>query len=175
MKKILILFVLFIMNTKIVAQNRAENNEMFARIALEKFPNRIELEIGLKVVDLAKSRNQSISVKISRLNQSVFLFIDEILPVDILNWLRRKSNVAKNGAIILDMRTENEYKMGHIDGSINISLGTIRERFTELVTNKTYITCCSHGLKSVKVDAILKGKGFKNVFNGGAWSDFEKL
>lgn len=81
----------------------------------------------------------------------------------------------KNGAIILDVRTENEYKMGHIDGSINISLGTIRERYVELDTSKTYITCCSHGLRSVKVKTILKEKGFKNVFNGGTWPDLEKI
>jgi rhodanese-related sulfurtransferase len=81
----------------------------------------------------------------------------------------------EKGAIILDVRTENEYKMGHIDGSLNISLGTIRERYTELDTSKTYITCCSHGLRSVKVESILKERGFKNVFNGGAWSDLEKI
>ena len=81
----------------------------------------------------------------------------------------------KNEAIILDVRTENEYKMGHIDGSINISLGTIRERYTELDISKTYITCCSHGLRSVKVETILKEKGFKNIYNGGAWIDLEKI
>jgi phage shock protein E len=88
------------------------------------------------------------------------------------NGLAEKIN---KGALILDVRTENEYKMGHIDGSINISLGTIRERYVELDTSKTYITCCSHGLRSVKVETILKEKGFKNVFNGGAWSDLEKI
>ncbi len=80
-----------------------------------------------------------------------------------------------NGAIILDVRTEKEYEMGHIDGSLNISLGTIRERFIELDTSKTYITCCSHGLRSVKAETILKEKGFKNVFNGGAWTDLEEI
>ena len=80
-----------------------------------------------------------------------------------------------NGAIILDVRTENEYKTGHIKGSINISLGTIRERYIELDNSKKYITCCSHGLRSVKVESILKEKGFKNVFNGGACSDLENI
>lgn len=80
----------------------------------------------------------------------------------------------KNGAVILDVRTEKEYAMGHIDGSLNISLGTIRERYVELDSNKTYITVCSHGLRSVKVEHILKEKGFKKVYNGGAWSDLQK-
>jgi len=80
----------------------------------------------------------------------------------------------KNGAIILDVRTEKEFEMGHISGSENISLGTIRERYIELDKNKTYITVCSHGLRSVKVEHILKEKGFKKVYNGGAWSDLQK-
>lgn len=80
-----------------------------------------------------------------------------------------------NGAIILDVRTETEYNTGHIEGSVNISLGTIRERYTELDPGKTYITCCSHGLRSVKAENILKQKGFKNVYNGGAWIDLKKI
>ncbi|MCS3529003.1 rhodanese-like domain-containing protein [Chryseobacterium sp. JUb7] len=80
----------------------------------------------------------------------------------------------KNGAVILDVRTEKEFETGHIKGSQNISLGTIRERYVELDPNKTYITVCSHGLRSVKVENILKEKGFKNVHNGGAWSDLQK-
>jgi len=80
----------------------------------------------------------------------------------------------KNGAVILDVRTEKEFDTGHIAGSQNISLGTIRERYIELDPNKTYITVCSHGLRSIKVEQILKERGFKYVYNGGAWSDLQK-
>jgi len=83
-------------------------------------------------------------------------------------------NLIKNGAVILDVRTEKEFEMGHIASSQNISLGTIRERYTELNPEKTYITVCSHGLRSVKAESILKEKGFKKVHNGGAWSDLQK-
>ena len=58
-------------------------------------------------------------------------------------------------AIILDVRTEDEYNTGRIKGSINIPLGKIRERYTELDPEKTYITTCSHGLRSVKVETLL--------------------
>lgn len=80
----------------------------------------------------------------------------------------------KKGAVILDVRTEKEFAMGHIEGSVNISLGNIRERYIELDPDKTYITVCSHGLRSVKVEHILKEKGFKKVYNGGAWVDLQK-
>ena len=80
-----------------------------------------------------------------------------------------------NGAIILDVRTEREFSTGHIKGAVNISLGTIRERFSELDRTKTYITTGSHGLRSVKAVSLLKEQGFKNVYNGGAWSDLERV
>ncbi|SIS28257.1 Rhodanese-like domain-containing protein [Chryseobacterium shigense] len=50
--------------------------------------------------------------------------------------------IIKKGAVILDVRTEKEYAMGHIKGSVNISLGTIRERYTELDPDTTLY----HGL-----------------------------
>lgn len=79
----------------------------------------------------------------------------------------------RNGAVILDVRTESEYKTGHIPGSENISLGTLRERYTGLDKSKTYITVCSHGLRSVKAEHLLKERGFKKVYNGGAWTDLQ--
>lgn len=82
--------------------------------------------------------------------------------------------LVKEGAVILDVRTPQEFEVEHIKGAVNISLGTIRERYVELDSSKTYITVCSHGLRSVKAESILKEKGFKHVYNGGAWSDLQK-
>ncbi|WP_126973920.1 rhodanese-like domain-containing protein [Gynurincola endophyticus] len=76
--------------------------------------------------------------------------------------------------IILDVRTENEYNSGHIKGSINISLGTLRERCIELDSSKAYVTTCSHGLRSVKAVTILKERGFQQVVNGGAIDELKK-
>lgn len=81
----------------------------------------------------------------------------------------------QRGAVILDVRTAREYASGHIEGSINISLGTIRERFSDLNPDKVYITTCSHGLRSIKAESLLKENGFKHVYNGGAWEDLNKI
>ncbi len=81
----------------------------------------------------------------------------------------------KKGAVILDVRTASEFEKGHIEGATNISLGTIRERWVELDSSKTYILCCSHGLRSAKVKSILTEKGFENVLNGGIWTELEKV
>ena len=54
------------------------------------------------------------------------------------------NQLIRKGAVILDVRTEKEYAMGHIAGSDNISLGTIRERYIELNPEKTYIIVCKN-------------------------------
>jgi uncharacterized protein (UPF0303 family) len=71
-------------------------NETIRKITLEKFSNKIALEIGLAIVNLAKERNQNIAVQIERLNQTIFLYVDDNLPADKHNWLRRKANIAKH-------------------------------------------------------------------------------
>ena len=68
---------------------------MVKTIELEQFSNKLALQMGLAVVELAKSRDQHIGIEISRLNHTVFLYIDDSLPADKHNWLRRKANVAK--------------------------------------------------------------------------------
>lgn len=79
------------------------------------------------------------------------------------------------GAVVLDVRTQMEFGTGHIEGAVNIPLGQLRERYLELDTSKTYITVCSHGLRSVKAQKLLKERGVRHVYNGGATSDLEKL
>lgn len=78
-----------------MAQKVHDGNETMRRIELAVFSNRTALEMGLAIIALAKSRNQRIALEISRLNHTVFLYIDDDLPVDKHNWLRRKANVAK--------------------------------------------------------------------------------
>ena len=71
------------------------SNEIIYKIELESFSNQIALQMGLAIIDLAKTRNQHIAVEICRLNNTIFLYVDDTLPVDKHNWLRRKANVAK--------------------------------------------------------------------------------
>ncbi|MCT3646666.1 heme-binding protein [Elizabethkingia anophelis] len=71
------------------------DNEILKRIELDSFSNRIAFDMGVKIIDLAKSRNQHIAVEVCRLNHTIFLYVDDTLPVDKHNWLRRKVNIAR--------------------------------------------------------------------------------
>jgi phage shock protein E len=77
--------------------------------------------------------------------------------------------------IILDVRTEKEFATGHIDGAVNIPLSRLHADSIPLSKEKVIVTCCSHGLRSVKAAGLLKEHGFKQVYNGGAWPDLEDV
>lgn len=82
--------------------------------------------------------------------------------------------VVRRGAVILDVRTEKEYRTGHIEGAVNIPLSRLHADSLPLSHAAVYITVCSHGLRSVKAAGLLKEKGYK-VLNGGAWSDLQDM
>ncbi len=65
------------------------------RIVLEKFDNRMAYDMGAKIIALAESRKQQIAVEVCRLHHTVFLYVDENLPMDKHHWLKRKANVAR--------------------------------------------------------------------------------
>lgn len=82
--------------------------------------------------------------------------------------------LAAQGAVILDVRTEPEFRRGHIPGAVNIPLSRLRSPELMLDSSKVFITYCSHGLRSVKAVDVLKARGFRKVYNGGAMEDLQK-
>lgn len=80
------------------------------------------------------------------------------------------AELVKNGAIILDVRSKAEFAGGHIKGSVNISVDTLRNNLSKLKNkNKPVITCCASGMRSASAKGILTANGFTQVYNGGVW------
>jgi uncharacterized protein (UPF0303 family) len=77
------------------SQTKIEKEVIMKKIELDSFDNRMAFDMASKVIDLAKSRKQHIAIEIIRLNHTIFLYVDDSLPMDKHNWLRRKANVAK--------------------------------------------------------------------------------
>lgn len=73
------------------------------------------------------------------------------------------------GAVIVDVRTEREFKSGHAQGSINIPLDKISKNISRLNKNKPIITCCASGMRSATATRLLKQHGFAEVYNAGSW------
>lgn len=84
------------------------------------------------------------------------------------------AELVKNGAIILDVRSKGEFAGGHIKGSVNISVDTLRSNLAKLKDkNKTIITCCASGMRSATAKSILQSNGYLNVYNGGGWNSLQ--
>ena len=81
------------------------------------------------------------------------------------------SELLKNGAVIIDVRSKGEFDSGHIDGAINIPVDQLSNNLNKLKDkNKTIITCCASGMRSAAAKSMLKANGYTNVYNGGGWS-----
>ena len=91
----LFLILILISNESSMAQKNIEKQSIIKQIELDSFSNRTAFEMASKIIELAKNRNQNIAVEIMRLNHTIFLYVDDNLPADKHNWLRRKANVAK--------------------------------------------------------------------------------
>lgn len=84
------------------------------------------------------------------------------------------SQLVKEGAIILDVRSKGEYDGGHIAGSINISVDVLGRNLEKLKDkNKVIITCCASGTRSASAKSLLKSKGYTQVYNGGGWASLQ--
>ena len=83
------------------------------------------------------------------------------------------SELIKQGAIVLDVRSKGEYQGGHIKGSINIPVDVLSSNMGKLKKDKTIITCCASGMRSASAKSILQSNGFANVHNGGGWMSLQ--
>ena len=77
-------------------------------------------------------------------------------------------------ALVVDVRTPEEYMGGHCPGSINIPLNTLEARMHELEKNKPLVLCCASGGRSGMAMNFLKEQGFEQVINAGAWANAVK-
>ncbi len=77
--------------------------------------------------------------------------------------------LVKQGARIVDVRSPDEYRGGHIKGSVNIPVQVLPSRIGEIPKGKPVITCCASGARSASAKRILEAAGFTEVHNGGGW------
>lgn len=82
--------------------------------------------------------------------------------------------VIREGAVILDVRTPQEYQGGHAAGAINIPLDRLQDGLQRLDRTKPVITCCRSGARSAAAADILKSAGFE-AHNGGPWQNVQAL
>ena len=80
---------------------------------------------------------------------------------------------ATDGAVLLDVRTPDEYRQGHIPGSKNLPLQSIDkvERMIENKATPIFVHCLS-GARSRQAAAVLQQMGYTNVKNIGGIASY---
>ncbi|HMJ92434.1 MAG TPA: rhodanese-like domain-containing protein [Candidatus Acidoferrum sp.] len=108
----------------------------------------------------------------TRQTVSVFLFCaalafaadptTKVVGIDEFDKLRQnKENIT------LDVRSEKEFKAGHVPGAtlIEIAAPDFDEKIAKLDKSKTYLVHCAAGVRSAKACKKLEALGFTNVVN----------
>lgn len=73
------------------------------------------------------------------------------------------------GAIVVDVRTKDEFKQGHFRNSKNIPMNSLPDRINSF-EGKTVILVCRSGDRAGSARQMLQAKGI-TAYNAGAWQN----
>ena len=75
--------------------------------------------------------------------------------------------MVEQGAILLDVRSPQEFEEGHLENAISLPEYEIKQKYNNILLDKkqTIIVYCSSGHRSKKALKTLKKLGYENVYN----------
>jgi phage shock protein E len=112
------------------------------------------------------------------MNWSALLIVLAVLAVFFI--IRRMSMISpdaarealKNGALVIDVRSPEEYGSGHLPDTVNIPLGDLSGRIAMFCPDKSRVILlhCLSGSRSGMATGTLKSLGYSNSHNLGSYS-----
>lgn len=91
-----------------------------------------------------------------------------IITISVDDFYRLVSENKKNkDVVIIDFRTQEEYKGGHLENAININFydNNLKDILNNLEKDKIYLIYCRSGNRSRKALKIMEELNFKQVYN----------
>jgi phage shock protein E len=82
-----------------------------------------------------------------------------------------------SGAVVIDVRTADEYGDGHLPNATNIPVQDVPARMSEIDKlvggdkSKPVVVYCAAGGRAAKAKAALDAAGYTHVVNGGGYDD----
>lgn len=113
----------------------------------------------------------------SRLSRTLSLLI--AIPLLLIGFAGCASSDAEpevavpDDAIVLDVRTPEEYAEGHLEGAqlLDLNSGDLQAAIPELDPDAEYYVYCRSGNRSGQATALLEQVGFTHVIDLGAMED----
>lgn len=90
---------------------------------------------------------------------------DNVLTGKLKTTTWQKANAIEANELLIDVRTDEEFKQGHIPGAMNIPIDVLRTQLPTLSKEKHYIIYCQIGLRGYLAQRILVQNGFEKVVN----------
>ena len=84
----------------------------------------------------------------------------------------RAKVLVSEGALLLDVRSPQEFAQGHLEDAINIPVQSLAQRITELPQDKQLIVYCRSGRRSAKATALIQSRRQAEVYDLGPMSAF---
>ncbi len=84
-------------------------------------------------------------------------------------------SLPKDAGVLLDVRRDDEYARGHMEGALHIPLDELRSRLGELPQGKPFYICCQSGLRSYIACRMLMQHGMECYNLSGGYRFFEMV
>jgi rhodanese-related sulfurtransferase len=85
----------------------------------------------------------------------------------------RVAGLVADGALLLDVRTPQEFASGHLEGAVNIDATSadFADRVAELARDESWVVYCASGDRAAGAVETMAELGFSEVVNGGGLED----
>ncbi|MGE4586348.1 MAG: FAD-dependent oxidoreductase [Mangrovibacterium sp.] len=94
--------------------------------------------------------------------------------VNIIHWDELMMDLHSPNVCLLDVRTPEEFALGHLEGALNMEVDRIRERLEKIPRDKKIIVYCGVGLRGYIAARILMQNGLTEVYNlSGGYKTYE--
>jgi rhodanese-related sulfurtransferase/DNA-binding transcriptional ArsR family regulator len=118
-----------------------------------------ELSVADFMISLRRLSEKQL-VEVQRLKTEILQHHKSMEPIAMEELMER---MKKGKVLLLDVRSEDEYVMGHIPGAISIPIEELEKHLTSLPVNKEIVAYCRgpYCLMSAQAVEILKSNGIK--------------
>lgn len=178
-----------------IQQSRADNDETYQKL-IDKLKDYLPADEDgnprISVPDVTTYRNGEV---VGRFEQEATAEGEQVTPdtywtterreraiVQLKSMMRQMNEFAgiqddiKNGAILLDVRTDSEFKTGHFTGATNLDIEDISNgKFPEVAKDTRIYVYCRSGNRSAQATLLLEKAGFSAVTDLGGLDDIEAI
>ncbi len=106
---------------------------------------------------------------------TVYVLLKKLIMNDLSE--QEAGRMIRDGAVIVDVRTEEEYRTGHLPRAVNVPLSDLREMISRHVPGRdgTILLHCRSGSRSFVGKRILKSMNYENVYNLGSFRRAKRM